>query len=343
MTYVDRDAGWAAAAVRDWYGEPAPGHFAHAIHAANSGAAQANEKLLAVISDSSIAGIVRATALSLYRLPLTRAQAQSVQNALRDADPLVRIGTLRTLSFMPPELAAQWAGDLLEDPVRAVRLEAFDVLSPARAALPAASLQVLRRVQQEFVATQIAIAERPEAHANLAHAYATSGNHAAAEASYLTALEREPRAAGFRVNLADLYRQMQREEDAEAVLRSGLDIDGENAALRHSLGLLLVRSQRTDEALQELQLAAQLAPGVSRYAYVYGIALHSVGRTREAIDAMSVAARTFPADFDIGWAYVTLLRDASMTDAARDAAADLLARFPENENVLGLLRSFDAG
>ena len=338
----DRTAQWAAATTSEWYGEPASQHFALAIHAANSADSQANEKLLAVVVDRSMAGIVRATALSLYRSPLTTEQAQSVRNALGDADPLVRVGALRSLSILPPETVVQWAAGLLEDPVRAVRLAAFDAISPIQGVLPATSMRAFERVMQEFVATQAAIAERPEAHANLGNAYAARGDFASAERSYRFALDREPRASAIRVNLADLYRQLGRDAEAEVVLRAGLESDRDNAALHHSLGLLLVRSQRNEEALSELALAAELTPAVPRYIYVYAIALNSLGDSRRALDIIATAAQSFPADFDIGWAHVTFLSDAGRLDAARDAAADLLKRFPGNENALTLLQSFDA-
>jgi Flp pilus assembly protein TadD len=339
--HEDKGAEWAAEATREWYGEPAAGHFAHAMHAARSGDPQANERLLAVANDATVAGIVRATALSLYTSPLSQQQAESVQRALRDADPLVRLAALRSLSVLPPDAALQWAVHLLGDPLLAVRIAAFDALSPAQDTLPAANRAAFENARRDFVGAQMAVAERPEAHGNLASAYAAAGDFAAAESSYLFALEREPRAVALRVNLADLYRQMSREEDAESVLRAGLDIDAANPSLHHSLGLLLVRMQREEEAVTELALAARLAPQVARYTYVHAIALNSTGNTGEAIAVISGAVQSFPANFDIGWAHVTLLRDAGRLDNARAAAAALVLRFPGNENALNLLRSFD--
>jgi tetratricopeptide (TPR) repeat protein len=339
--HEDKGAEWAAEATREWYGEPAAGHFAHAMHAARSGDPQANERLLAVVNDATVAGIVRATALSLYTSPLSQQQAESIQRALRDADPLVRMAALRTLSVLPPDAALQWAVPLLDDPLLAVRIAAFDALSPAQDTLPAANRAAYENAKRDFVGAQMAVAERPEAHGNLANSYAAAGDFAAAESSYLFALEREPRAVALRVNLADLYRQMSRDQDAESVLRAGLDIDSDNASLHHSLGLLLVRMQREEEAVTELSLAAELAPEVSRYTYVHAIALNSTGNASEAIAVIAGAVQSFPGNFDIGWAHVTLLRDAGRLDDARAAAAALVLRFPGNENALSLLRSFD--
>ena len=338
----NKSAEWAAAAAAEWFGPPESGHFAYAFHAAATADATANARLYSVIEDEANAGIVRATALSLYRSPLTREQASSIQKALQDPDSYVRLGALQGLTVLPPEAAAEWAVGLLDDPLRAVRLAAYSVLQPAQQALPETSRSAFDRVRQEFVVAQMAIAERPEAQANLGNMHAADGNYAAAEAAYRLGLERAPDVAGLRINLADLLRQTGNDADAESMLREGLRIDSDDASIRHSLGLLLVRKEQIDEAVSELEQAARLAPEVSRYTYVYAIALNSVGRAGEALAAINEAAKAFPADFDIGFAQVTMLRDAGRIDEARIAAVQLVMRFPGNQNAQNLLRSFDA-
>ncbi|MBT8077424.1 MAG: ammonia-forming cytochrome c nitrite reductase subunit c552 [Gammaproteobacteria bacterium] len=340
--HAEQDAQWASNALREWFGDPPSEHFANAFHAAHSGDPAANDKLVAVAADMSIAGIVRGTALSRLRAPLTRDQAESLRLGLQDPDGLVRLGAVQGLAALPAQVAAQWAADLLRDPLLAVRLEAINRVSPAQQSLPAASRALFDQVAQEFLAAELANAERPEAHANIGNFHAAAGDYAAAEAAYGLSLEREPHGVTTRVNFADLYRVMQREDEAEKLLRAGIELGTDAAVLHHSLGLLLVRQQREQEAFGELARAAELAPDNARYTYVHAIALNSAGREDEAISIISQAARDFPADFDIGWAEVTLKRDAGEIDAARDAAQRLVERFPGNENALSLMQSFDA-
>ena len=78
---------WAAAAASEWFGEPGGGHFALAIHAARSGAVGSNNALMSVINDDAVSGIVRATALTLLRQPLSRDQAGIIRSALPPSRP----------------------------------------------------------------------------------------------------------------------------------------------------------------------------------------------------------------------------------------------------------------
>jgi Flp pilus assembly protein TadD len=297
--HTDKSTEWASAAAADWFGEPDPGHFAFAIHDGRTGALGANDKLADAISDTSSSAIVRATALTLLRQPLSREQFELIRNGLNNADPLIRTAALRATAVLSPELHAELAAPLLDDPVRAVRLAAVDVVSQVRQSLNPSFLASFERAEREYVNSQLAIAERPEAIGNLANLFRERGDIERAESFYLHTLTSEPRLTTARANLADLYRALGRDDEAERVLREGLSLNGEDASLRHSLGLLLVRAERPDDALLELKKAAELEPDNSRFVFVYGVALNSLGQTDAAIEVLRDAQQRFPGDPDI--------------------------------------------
>jgi len=335
----EKDAQWAQLLVNDWYGELREEHYGQAIHAGQSALPGANQLLLAAIENNSYPGIARATALTLLRPPFSSGVGNAIQESLLSPDPFIRIGALRTLSAVDLDLRAQWAGPLLADTVRSVRIEAARAVSPARAVLHVQYEAAFRLALDELIDSLLAVAERPEAHSNLGNIYAESGRPAQAEAALRTAIRLEPRAVGPRVNLADLYRLMEREQDAGQVMREGLAINADAAALHHSLGLLLVRGNEQEEALLELEKATTLEPGNARFAYVYAVALNSLGRIERSVDVMEDAAIRFPGDFDIRWALVALLRDHGRIDEAKAAAASLAEQYPEVESVQVLLHS----
>jgi len=330
----DKDASWAANAVETWYGKISdePAHFAEAIHAGREGEAGANAALVSVASDEQNSGIVRATALTLLAAPFADDAAAAIKRELSSDDPLIRIGALRALEGIAPEYRGQWAAALLSDPIRAVRIQAMNALSPARATLRQADQDRFMAAEVEYIESQEAIAERPESHINLGNLYVEDGDAGKAEESYLAALRMEPRAVAARANLADLYRQTQRDADAEKLLRSGLVIDNESAALHHSLGLILVRQGQSDVALLELARAAELDSGDSRFVYVYAVALNSLGQSGQAISVLENARESFPANYDIAWALATMYRDLGRVDDARAAAERLLKQFPNDQN-----------
>ena len=128
--HVDRDAAWAAAAVRAWRGgaEPAP-HFATVLDAGRRGALGSAAELAELAGDADAAGIVRATALHLLARQPDPAALPAIRDGLRDPDPLVRLGGLEALEPVPPGLRLALAQPLLRDPVRGIRVEAGRILA----------------------------------------------------------------------------------------------------------------------------------------------------------------------------------------------------------------------
>ena len=336
--HSDQDAGWAAAQVSNWQdGNPPPSHFATALHNARTGFA--NDELVALLQDKSVPGIARGTALTIFSPPLGVAEMTAIQSALRDGDAQVRMGALRALRLVPPELQVRLAAERLRDPVRSARIEAAALLAPLYRLLPANDQAAFAAAAQEFRQAQFAIASRPEAHASLGEFEAGLGNADEARRHYEQALVMEPNAPVARVNFADALRRFGDEELAETVLRDGIRQDDSNAALRHSLGLLLARSSRAEEALVELRTAADLQPDNSRYRYVLAIALNSGGAADAAVAVLEAALRRFPGDFDIAWALATISRDRGDRERAVAVTRQLAARYPDNPDVAALLES----
>ena len=335
----DRDTPWALGAIEAWYGDNHETHYATAIHAGRSGSTSANRLLISAIGNSDYPGIARATALSLLRPPYSAAIFAEIRRNLSNPDSLIRSAALSALGAVPPELIVELAPKLLSDPVRSVRIEAARVLSRLQGSLPGEQLLAFRRANDERVAAQFAIAERPEAHLDLGNVHADAGNLDQAEAAFLLALRLEPRAAAARVNLADLYARNDRRDDAEQTLRDGIEMNTDEAVLHHSLGLMLVRGNQRDAALSELAIAARLQPNESRFVYVYAIALNSLDRPGEAVALLFDATERFPSDFDIHWALATMLRDQGRLEEAREVVTNLLEIYPQEEAVQNLLQS----
>ncbi|MDH4109410.1 MAG: tetratricopeptide repeat protein [Gammaproteobacteria bacterium] len=340
--HADRDAEWADGAIRAWFGDDRAAHFASALHAGRNAAAGANTQLAAAAENSAYPAIARATALALIGPPLDRRSAEALRAGLGDPDPLVRIGALRGLAALPAEASQQWAAPLLEDPRRAVRLEAVSLLASQQDSLPAQFMPAWHRASSEYVQTQLALAERPEAAVNLGTFFAARRDVERAETSFRRALAMDPDLVPARVNLADLYRQSGRDAEGRMVLEQGLARAPDNAALQFALGLVLVRQQEQEAALGALERATTLAPDNARYAYVHGVALNSLGQVDAAIESLRSARERFPGDFDIGWALATVLRDAGRPDEAMQVAAGMQATFPENSNVAELIDSLRA-
>ena len=318
--HVEQSAEWAAEQVRVWYGKTPGGYqnYAGALAGARSGKAASAGELIEVIRSGTAPDIARATALVELAPYLDPASIGVVVQSLEDSAPIVRAAALRTLESAPVEIRKTLAFNTLNDPVRGVRIEAARILAPTRAVdLSSGQRSLLDRELQEFVDAQQAMAERPEAQANLGNLYAALGKTGKAALAYRTAIEINPAFTPAYVNLADLYRSRGDEVEAEQVLRQAAGAIPGSADVQHALGLSLVRQKRTNEAVEALERAARFSPDNARYVYVYAVALNSTGKAKLAIMVLQGAHNRFPDNTDILSALATFHRDTGNLDAAR--------------------------
>ncbi|MGD8843512.1 MAG: multiheme c-type cytochrome, partial [Gammaproteobacteria bacterium] len=246
--HAERTDDWAAKQVATWYGGQPEGYqrYAEALAAARAGAPGAGEQLAGLVRATDVAGIARATALAGLGPYLGPTTIDAVADGVFDDDPLLRLAAVQALEAAPPNLQAQLLFRLLDDPVRAVRIEAARVLAAFSAGdLPAAQRALLARELDEYRESQRVMAERPEAQVNLGNLDVALGNPDAAETAYRTAMELRAEFAPAYVNLADLLRSRGDEAAAEKVLRLGAERIPDSAAVQHSLGLSLVRQKRS--------------------------------------------------------------------------------------------------
>jgi tetratricopeptide (TPR) repeat protein len=271
--HTDRDAAWAAAALRAaGKGAPSAG-WPEILHAARTHQAGAEARLLALVQDRSVPAIARATALGAledYALPESAALLEKLRS---DASELVRRGVIGAAAGLPPELRAQIVAPLAGDSVRSVRVEAVAALLDA--GVPRnTEVKRLAAALTEYRAASEYGADRAAGLADLARlATQLDSQPAQAEALLRAAVAREPWFAPAYVNLADIYRVLGRDAEGARLLREALPRVVEPAAIHHALGLTLVRLGQKPQALTELEAAHTLAPGEVQYGYVYAVAL----------------------------------------------------------------------
>ena len=329
--HKDRDARWAAAQVRQWYGREPRGYqsFAGAFTAANAGAIDASAQLRAIAADASHPAIARATALAQFNAPLSKATLDTLSAGLRDPSALVRLAALQSLATSSPDARVRLTAPLLADPMKAIRIEAVNVLAPVPATqLSAEQRAAFERASAEYVASQRYNADRAEARVNLGTFYANRAEPARAEEEMKTAIRLDPLFAPAYVNLADLYRAVGRDADGEKILREGIRVAPNSAILHHGLGLALVRLKRADVALGELERATMLEPGNVRFAYVYAVALHSSGKVDAALKRLEKTLAADPNDRDVLQALASF-HQARGENAAAEKYAERLRTLAE--------------
>jgi Flp pilus assembly protein TadD len=336
--HPEKSPQWAAETMDGWYGtgwrKP---HYGEVLNLGRTRGPGARDALLGLIGNAETPAIVRATALVELQGSVDASSLPSIHRAATDPDPLVRRSALLALSLFVPEqrLAAL---PLLEDPVRAVRVEAARLLAPVDPdQLEAQQAQALSRGLAELEESLMVDADRAAAHMTLGAVYVDLGRYEDAERAYGNSLRLDPRFGPAVINLADLYRLQGRDAEGERALVDFLARNPESGVVHHALGLVLVRENKYEEGVRELGLAAELRPDDPRYAFVYGVGLQSIGRVGESIGVWEQALDEHPHDLDLLSALVNSYAQAGELDRARDYARRLAAIRPEDPDIRGLL------
>lgn len=336
--HPDKGNAWAAAAVERWYGPEREGFqtWGKAFHDADAGAPDAPAGLAAVFYDAATPDIARASALSLWRRFPTPALLQAIAAGLGDPSALVRIAALDALAEFPP-VDRMGALALTDDPLLAVRAQAgFALASMDVAALPASERARVQDAYAAYVASQNAVASRPEAHLNLGLFHFQRGETGQAVQDYRYAIKLDPDFAPAYANLADLYRAMGQEDKVAEVLGEGLKAIPDDPSLLQALALLRVREGHLDRALPLLARAAARAPDDAHLAYVYAVALHSGGKAKQSAAVLDKALQRAPDDLDLLFARASFAREDGDEAAARKFAQRFVQLAPNDPRAQAL-------
>lgn len=344
--HTDKSAQWASAwADKWWRGQMDKGlqKFAETLHAGSIGAPGAEQSLGELVMDRDQPAIARATALSMLAIYDPSPTDAAVRAAVTDDSALARRAAARAFSNSDPRASAVTLAPLLHDPVRAVRLEAAEVLAGAQPdVLPSGVALALNNSVDEYILSQEFNADRPEAHLNLGLIYAKEQDLAKAESDLKIALSLDPAFGPAAVNLADLYRGQNRDTDGERILRDASSRSPDDASLQQALGLLMVRKKRSAQALEPLAAAARIEPGNARYAYVYAVALKDNGQVSAAIETLKRSIDAHPYDRDSLAALVIFLQQAGDPAEALIYARRLDQLEPGNPEVQRMLKELNS-
>jgi Flp pilus assembly protein TadD len=339
--HQEKDATWAAQAITKAHGQEHEGFqtYAEALQAGRTGRPGAQDMLITLATDGAAPDIARATAVAELRRFPTREVLAVIEQSLHHSDPLLRAAALDTVLSYPPQVRVELAEGLVDDPVEAVRIKAGRALAVAPTqGLPPDQRRKCERALAEYVASQEAVAERPEAHLNLGAFFTERGDTDRAELEYRQAIRLQSDFVPAYVNLADLYRSLGREAEVSRTLTAGLARVANDPNLLHTLGLLRVREKRTAEALALLKRAAEAQPDNARFAYVYGVALHSSGKQTKGIDVLERALERSPNDPDLLFALAAFILESGRITKAREYAQRLAAVAPDDQRAQAFLR-----
>lgn len=296
---------WAAAAVRQWYGDKRlhDPHYGEVLTEARRGTPEGLKLLQTLLRRGDTSDIVRATAVELLANYSSQESNPLTRKALKSRSPLVRIAALRSLSFDFLRRTPQEVAVLLEDSFRPVRMAAAIRLAGGAAQLISAkSRLVLDKAIVEYRKSQLVMQERAAAQLNLAALAQTQGNSKAMSKSLRRAIFLEPYLLGVRDKLAALLLQTKgdpeevrklRVEEAAMLLRFS-DLFPEWDDFRYQRAILLYQLGQYDEARQEFAAACELQPESFKNWFGLASICEYQQRWREAAKALKEMERIHP-------------------------------------------------
>jgi predicted CXXCH cytochrome family protein len=319
--HADKDAQWALQVLRqnDRLPGGAVAHWSRLLAQAGSSPSRSRDQLLGLATEASVPNIVRASAINRLYLADDSLATALIGERAESSDPLIRWAVARALGTADAATRVKYGPDLLNDPVRAVRIAAASALAPlGLEVLPPTAYPKLEQALDEFIEAQLVTAERAESHVNIGNLQRELNRLGKSEQSYLTAIRLSPYFVPAYVNLADLYRVQEREADVDALLRGALADLPAQPALHHSLGLSLIRQGRMAEATRELGLAAKSDDSDPRFALAYALALDAQGNSEEAISFLQNMLEKSGDDPALIAALANIYQRAGNDEAARE-------------------------
>ena len=345
----DQPAQWAADAFTKWYGDrlyldgrgESP-HFAEALSAGRKRAPNAEGKLIQLAIDREQPAIARATALEMLR-GYGPTAVDALASQIGDSDPLVRVRAAAALDRLEPKPRLGATMPLLDDPSRAVRIEAVRVLSSVpEQEFDSEQRRAFDQGLQEFRAVQEAMLDTPSAHLNLAVLSSNLGEPEQSEGHYRQALDLDPYFTPAALNLSTMLAGQERMEEAEEVLREALERSSDEGELHYSLGLLLAEKEQLADAATSLGRASNLLSGRARVHYNYGLALQRLGRAKEAETALHKAEKVNPRDPEIVYALAVFYLQLQQPALALPYATRLVKMVPGQPGPMQMLQQVHA-
>jgi len=322
---------WAEKYITKWYGEKRKPHFGQTFAAARNGDEAVLDKLIKIEKNGLHLPIVRATAVSLLANYNNVKSINAIIWALNDDNPIIRYNAVHSFNSRNPELIIKNILPLLNDPVKAVRIEAgFTLSSLQKDQIPEEKKKLLSNVLEEYKEAMLYSADFAGSRHNLGILYSNLGSYDIAAKHYYESINIDSLFFPAKVNLSVVLNQLGRNDEAENILRDLLKTHPEYYDSYYSLGLLLAEKQNYDEASEYLKKASELIPGRARIFYNLGLILQYLGNNNEAESALIRAKNLEPANLD----YLYVLADhyikSEQVKKAKQIAEEIKTKFPSS-------------
>lgn len=343
--HTNQSAEWAKARVEEWFpkGRQLKSHYGEALHAGRQGLDEtAIAGLVDLALDGTQSAIVRASALELLAPAALPAIAGSVLPLLKDPDPLVRSAMLRLFQTAPAGARAKYSGQLLDDPLRSVRIAAArQILDVSTENLSESDRAIVTAAIREYQASLSAQADFPEVQLNLSRFAQRLGNRKMAEQALRAATALDPKLVEAWFRLAQLDVEARRFDQAKQHLERGIQEVPDSGVLYQLLGRVLVQLDDENAALHAFKNAVERIPANLDLRIEYVSLLSQLGQHRQAFENLAQLDQTARLDPQVIYLLAFNHLQSGEKDKARHFAQELSNHHPQhtlNQHLQSLLQ-----
>lgn len=339
--HQDKSTEWAEEAVDKWYGSTLliGQSYGELIYASRNGEPNALHGMVQLINDSETPAIQTATLIKelVKYFPQLEAVESSIAS-LKHSDPVIRVAATNNLDAIPAQYRLSLVTQLLDDPVRAVRVDAGRVA----AAIPSQEFgnkeTAYKAAIEEYKSLQYSLLDTAEAHFNLGVLYTNQKQFKHAEEAFKQGITINAYFLPAYINLANLYNRLGRNEEAEAIFLKAIKIAPDNGELYYSLGLLLAEQNNYTDAVAKLAKAYTLLPERIRIAYNYALSLQNLGQYAAAELVLKQTSTKAPNNSELVYALVILYSQQQKWASALEYAELLIELLPGEQEPARLLQ-----
>jgi predicted CXXCH cytochrome family protein len=341
--HEDKSMQWSVQQINKWYGQKRKPHYG--THFADAAALKegTDTSLAQLIGNDLYPEIVRATAIEYLAAYQDTTIPGVLRKSLHDPDPLIRYSALRHYNANDPGNLLAAVVPALNDPVKAVRLEAANKLSILKKEqFIESQLRSLQSAQREYEAAMLYVADFPTGRFNLGRYYETTGDVRRALENYEESIAIDSLFYPAKVNLAFLFYNSGNLERAEALFIDLAEHHPEYPDANYNLGLLYGEQGRNEEAIARLEAAAVAQANSSVY-YNLALMYQHVGEFGKAESTLLKAGEKDPGNFKLLYALCDFYIKRGNKMEAEECITELRKRFPNDEDVRKLSSAFFSG
>ncbi len=336
--HTDKSDRWAEENIRKWYGTSRRHHYGEVLARGRRSDPAVLDSLILMTQDILFPVIVRATAITLLQnYPLQKSFA-ALTKAFSDPESLIREAAVRSLPNLDPQAYRQALQPMLNDPAKAVRMQAAFRLSafPHRQ-IEAKYQKAFNKALKEYRQAMLYMGDFASSRHNLGILYANQGQTDNAIRSYEEALRIDNLFFPARINLALLYNQKGENDKAEKMLRETLAAEPDFSEGYYYMGLLKAEKKEYEAALRYLLEAARRMPEYVRINYNISLLYQQMNQPAQAEIYLKKCLAADPRNYDYLYAAATFYLNRKDMEKARQYAVLLKEYYPANpagENIL---------